>query len=164
MSNAGLAAVPRYPIDKPTRSDTVSSINPHRARKRGVRKRQSNGGNRFTAGTLHAMLVPRDYDRNGLRGNKKNCARSEKCRNDDVTLCDDRADGTTASTRRMTASRRSRIARYLAAGRHVDEGRNTVLPMRTVARDLDVSETTLRRWLKANHPDLWEKYWKRPAL
>lgn len=32
-------------------------------------------------------------------------------------------------------------------------------PIRQIAQELETSTTTVRRWLKTNHRDLWQKYW-----
>jgi transposase-like protein len=61
----------------------------------------------------------------------------------------------------MTPSRRMEIAEYLASGRHVEVSTDAGRPIRDIARDLKISETTLRRWLKLNHRDVWERYWNR---
>jgi hypothetical protein len=58
----------------------------------------------------------------------------------------------------MQPNYRSAIAAYLVAGNHVDAGR--VKSVRQIARELSMSATTVHRWLKANHRDLWLKYWE----
>ena len=57
----------------------------------------------------------------------------------------------------MSPSYRTAIAAYLAAGNHMNTGR--AKPVRQIARELRMSATTVSRWLKLNHRDLWLKYW-----
>jgi DNA invertase Pin-like site-specific DNA recombinase len=52
---------------------------------------------------------------------------------------------------------RPAIAAYLAAGHHLRP--DGVKSVRQIARELGMSATTVRRWLKLNHRDLWLKYW-----
>ncbi len=57
----------------------------------------------------------------------------------------------------MSPGCRTTIAAYLAAGEHLKSG--GVKPVRQIARELRMSATTVSRWLKLNHRDLWLKYW-----
>lgn len=57
----------------------------------------------------------------------------------------------------MSPSCRIAIAAYLAAGNHMTPDR--AKPVRQIARELRMSATTVSRWLKLNHQDLWRKYW-----
>lgn len=57
----------------------------------------------------------------------------------------------------MSPGYRTAIAAYLAAGNHMKSDR--AKPVRQIARELRMSATTVRRWLKLNHRDLWLKYW-----
>lgn len=61
----------------------------------------------------------------------------------------------------MSPPFRASIAEYLAAGDHVERASDVgrVKSVRQIARELDMSATTVSRWLKANHRDLWLKYW-----
>ena len=58
----------------------------------------------------------------------------------------------------MSPSCRNAIAAYLAGGNHVGVS-GGVKPVQVIARELHMSPTTVRRWLKLNHRDLWLKYW-----
>lgn len=59
----------------------------------------------------------------------------------------------------MSPNYRAAIAAYLAAGYHLDGTGSRAKPIRQIARELGMSATTVGRWLKANHPDLWSKFW-----
>jgi hypothetical protein len=56
---------------------------------------------------------------------------------------------------------RAAIAVYLVAGQHIERAgpSDRVKSVRQIARELDMSATTVSRWLKSNHRDLWLKYW-----
>ena len=58
----------------------------------------------------------------------------------------------------MTPSYRADIAVYLAAGNHMKPS-GRAKSVRQIARELDMSATTVSRWLKANHRDLWLTFW-----
>jgi transposase-like protein len=61
----------------------------------------------------------------------------------------------------MSPNYRAAIAVYLVTGQHIDgtaKG-DRAKSVRQIARELDMSATTVSRWLKSNHRDLWLKYW-----
>lgn len=62
----------------------------------------------------------------------------------------------------MTPSYRAAIAAYLASGRHIDPMRKGtgVKSLRRMAHELGMSATTVRRWIRTNHRDMWTRYWE----
>jgi predicted transcriptional regulator len=59
----------------------------------------------------------------------------------------------------MITRHRAAIAAYVAAQKHLREGRHGAKTVKQIAADIGTTTTTVRRWLRRDHRSLWMDHW-----
>jgi predicted transcriptional regulator len=59
----------------------------------------------------------------------------------------------------MTTRHRTAITAYVAGERHLKEGGETAKTLSQIAEEIGTTTTTVRRWLRRDHRQLWMQYW-----